>query len=110
MDLDADVVVVGAGVAGLTTAYSLLQKNPSLIVTVLEATGKTPGFLLTPILSVRQNRRSRPLHTPPSAKQDLQVVRLGGSMDKFAADAAFGPSPGAGDSNRAKKRRRKNRR
>ncbi|KAJ3644682.1 hypothetical protein Zmor_022392 [Zophobas morio] len=59
MDLDADVVVVGAGVAGLTTAYSLLQKNPSLIVTVLEATDKIGGRVLsTPLLVQNKTFRS----------------------------------------------------
>ncbi len=36
------VVVVGAGVAGLTTAYRLLRSDPPLEVTVLEA-GERPG-------------------------------------------------------------------
>ena len=34
-----DVVVVGAGISGLTAAYRLLQHNKSLKVLVLEAKG-----------------------------------------------------------------------
>ena len=35
-----DVLVVGAGVSGLVSAYSLLKKDPSLNVIILEAKGK----------------------------------------------------------------------
>ncbi len=37
------VVVVGAGIAGLATAYRLLQAEPSLRVTVLEASDRVGG-------------------------------------------------------------------
>jgi oxygen-dependent protoporphyrinogen oxidase len=40
-------VVVGGGVAGLTTAYRLLREDPSLGVTVLEASGSAGGKLST---------------------------------------------------------------
>lgn len=43
----ARVVVVGGGVAGLTTAYRLLKDDPSLGVTVLEASGSAGGKLAT---------------------------------------------------------------
>lgn len=36
---DVDVVVVGAGIAGLTAAYTLLQRDPGLCVAVIEANG-----------------------------------------------------------------------
>jgi oxygen-dependent protoporphyrinogen oxidase len=39
------VVVVGGGVAGLTTAYRLLESDPALDVIVLEATGSAGGKL-----------------------------------------------------------------
>jgi protoporphyrinogen/coproporphyrinogen III oxidase len=42
----SSVVVIGAGVAGLTTAYRLLQSDPKLAVTVLEAADR-PGGRLT---------------------------------------------------------------
>lgn len=38
--IDADVIIVGAGVAGLTAAYWLHLKEPTLSVIILEATGK----------------------------------------------------------------------
>jgi flavin-dependent dehydrogenase len=37
--LDVDVIVVGAGVAGLTAAFTLLQRDPGLRVVVVEANG-----------------------------------------------------------------------
>jgi protoporphyrinogen/coproporphyrinogen III oxidase len=41
----ASVVVVGGGIAGLTTAYRLLQVDPEVDVTVLEATERPGGRL-----------------------------------------------------------------
>jgi glycine/D-amino acid oxidase-like deaminating enzyme len=41
-DREADVAIVGAGFTGLWTAYSLLRREPSLRVVVLEA--ETAGF------------------------------------------------------------------
>ena len=35
-----DVVVVGAGISGLSTAYDLLKKRPKTKLVVLEAKGK----------------------------------------------------------------------
>jgi len=36
---EADVVIVGAGVSGLSAAYQLMKRDPSLRVIVLEAKG-----------------------------------------------------------------------
>ncbi|VDL72521.1 unnamed protein product [Nippostrongylus brasiliensis] len=44
---DYDVIVVGAGIAGLTAAKELLMAEPSLRVLVLEATGRVGGRMLT---------------------------------------------------------------
>ena len=41
-DRQADIAIVGAGFAGLWTAYYLLQANPSLRIVVIEA--ETAGF------------------------------------------------------------------
>jgi protoporphyrinogen oxidase len=37
--IEADIIVAGAGISGLTAAYKLLKKNPSLRILVLEAKG-----------------------------------------------------------------------
>ena len=44
---DGGVVVVGGGVSGLATAHRLLSDDPSLGVTVLEASGSAGGRLAT---------------------------------------------------------------
>jgi flavin-dependent dehydrogenase len=36
---ETDIIVAGAGISGLTAAYRLIQKDPSLRVLVLEAKG-----------------------------------------------------------------------
>jgi oxygen-dependent protoporphyrinogen oxidase len=41
------VVVVGAGITGLTTAFTLATRDPSLRVTVLEASHRVGGKILT---------------------------------------------------------------
>jgi flavin-dependent dehydrogenase len=37
--IETDIIVVGAGISGVTAAYKLLQKNQSLRILVLEAKG-----------------------------------------------------------------------
>lgn len=37
---DVDVIIVGAGLAGMTAAYTLFEKIPDLSVLVLEANGR----------------------------------------------------------------------
>lgn len=41
-----DVIVVGGGISGLTTAYRLLQYDQSLKILVLEAKGKDQQAIL----------------------------------------------------------------
>lgn len=41
------VVVVGAGITGLTTAFTLVTRNPGIRVTVLEASHRVGGKILT---------------------------------------------------------------
>ena len=41
---DYDVIVIGAGIAGLTAADALLKKKPDLKVLILEAAGKILTF------------------------------------------------------------------
>ena len=41
------VVVVGAGITGLTAAFTLATRHPELSVTVFEASGRVGGKILT---------------------------------------------------------------
>ena len=51
-----DVVVVGAGISGLSAAYEVMKKRPETRLVVLEAKGKphqiTKGSVLNPKYSV----------------------------------------------------------
>ena len=38
-----DVLIIGAGLSGLTAAYEILKIDPKLSVQVLEAKGKSTG-------------------------------------------------------------------
>lgn len=40
---DIDLLIIGAGLSGLTTAYQVLKKEPSLKVLVLDAAKETGG-------------------------------------------------------------------
>lgn len=41
-----DVIVIGAGIAGLTTAYTLKKKADSLKILILEARDRVGGKIL----------------------------------------------------------------
>lgn len=45
--MDFNVIVVGAGVAGLYTAHLLLRAKPGIKIVVLEASSRIGGRILT---------------------------------------------------------------
>ncbi|XP_064608664.1 amine oxidase [flavin-containing] B-like [Liolophura sinensis] len=47
VETEVDVVVVGAGISGLTTAYHILKRCPTMTVVVLEAKDRVGGRTLT---------------------------------------------------------------
>ncbi|XP_038045793.1 probable flavin-containing monoamine oxidase A [Patiria miniata] len=49
-DFDCDVVIVGAGLSGLTAAYTLLKHDSNLDVRILEASDRIGGEILTKTL------------------------------------------------------------
>jgi monoamine oxidase len=69
-----NVVVIGSGVGGLTTAYELLANNSDVKVTVLEARDRTGGRCLTLRTgdTFTEDKDSN-LHSSP---RDTQVVRF----------------------------------
>ncbi|KAL2740245.1 amine oxidase flavin-containing B-like isoform X1 [Vespula squamosa] len=44
---DYDVVIVGAGLTGLSTAYNILRRKPSLNILIIEGTDKAGGRILS---------------------------------------------------------------
>ena len=44
--IDVDVLVVGAGISGLTAAYSIISRDPGIHVVVVEAKGGSFFILL----------------------------------------------------------------
>ncbi|MEM6795193.1 MAG: FAD-dependent oxidoreductase [Acidobacteriota bacterium] len=69
-------LILGSGVAGLTTAYELLAQETGMEVTVLEALGRTGGRCLTLRTgdTLTEDEDSRLFDSKPS--RDTQVVRF----------------------------------
>ncbi|XP_044262400.1 probable flavin-containing monoamine oxidase A isoform X2 [Tribolium madens] len=53
--LDADVIIIGAGISGLVAAYALLQKEPTLSLLILEATDRIGGRAISKPLIVKND-------------------------------------------------------
>nr|CAI5863507.1 unnamed protein product [Callosobruchus analis] len=57
-NIDADVIIIGAGLAGLTAAYKILSREPSLNVLILESTKNVGGRYRTIKMLTKNNRTS----------------------------------------------------
>lgn len=44
-DSDIDVLIIGAGISGLVTAYKILKKDPSIKVLLIEASNRIGGHI-----------------------------------------------------------------
>ncbi|VEN49301.1 unnamed protein product [Callosobruchus maculatus] len=56
--IDADVIIIGAGLAGLTAAYKILSREPSLNVIILESSKDVGGRYRTIQMVTKNKRRS----------------------------------------------------
>nr|CAD7259331.1 unnamed protein product [Timema shepardi] len=74
---EADVVVVGAGISGLTAAYLMTQKDPSLRVIVLEAKERIGGRTLTvPIKTAGDQTDQFDLGGQWVSSSQTQIIKL----------------------------------
>lgn len=55
----ADIVIVGAGISGLYTAWRLIQNDPTLSITIVERLNRTGGRLDTDIVKVKEGEYVR---------------------------------------------------
>lgn len=60
---NADVLIVGAGIAGLYTAYRMLQKDPSQRIVIIERLNRYGGRLQSDLIEVDEDTKElfRPL-------------------------------------------------
>ncbi len=57
--VQSDVIIVGAGPAGMSTAKTLLERDPTTTITILEATDRIGGRVRTTQLGADGNN---PVH------------------------------------------------
>jgi monoamine oxidase len=78
------VVIIGAGVGGLTTAYELLANNSDVKVTVLEARDRTGGRCLTLRTgdTLTEDKNSD-LHSSPGETQVVRFERPVGDSEPY---------------------------
>jgi len=54
---NADVVIVGAGIAGLYTAYRLLKKNPAQKIVLFERLNRFGGRLQSDLINIDEDTK-----------------------------------------------------
>ena len=84
----ADVIVVGAGYAGLTAAYRLAQKGKSVIV--LEARNRVGGPTQDRVLALMKETGVKRFSTYDTGDN---VYHAGGMNERFSDTSPFGSAP-----------------
>ena len=107
-DTSADVAIVGAGIAGVATAYNVSRSGAKVVVlearTVAEAaSGRNAGFLLAGVAenfvaAARRYGEDRALRTWRFTRHNQELVRAIVERERIACDLAWnGSSQIAGD-------------
>jgi len=107
-DTTADVAIVGAGIAGVATAYHLARTGATVVVlearTVAEAaSGRNAGFLLAGVaenfvVAARRYGEDRALRIWRFTRQNQELVRAIVERERLACDLAWnGSAQIAGD-------------
>lgn len=82
---DKDVIIIGSGVAGLTTAYEILDQKSGANVTVLEALNRTGGRCLSLRTgdTLTEDTNSNLFKTEPSETQVVRFKRPVGDAEPY---------------------------
>ncbi len=82
-----DIAIIGAGIAGLYTAYRLIENDPSLKIALFERLNRTGGRLNSDIIKltnkgklVRRNKKGEPVNT---IKEEQGGMRFNDSMTEL---------------------------
>ena len=73
----ADVIIVGAGIAGLYTAWRLLDANPSQRIVIVERLNRFGGRLQSDLIEIDEKTRElfRPLTGERASSEDVFTVK-----------------------------------
>jgi monoamine oxidase len=67
-DNNADVIIIGAGMAGITTSNTILAKNPNVKLVILEARDRSGGRLVSQKTKYGEPRHASATLGPPAAR------------------------------------------
>ncbi|XP_074649312.1 putative flavin-containing monoamine oxidase A [Tubulanus polymorphus] len=73
---ETDVVIVGAGIAGLTAAHNIYKKHPTAQIIVLEANGRVGGRTLTEKLKTAEGKDAFDLGAQWVGSTQTDVMQL----------------------------------
>ena len=76
-DIQWDVIVVGAGIAGLSSAYRIIKRSPKTRVLVLEANDRVGGRTLSKEVNYENlSSGSKDNVQKPPSKNDVREIGL----------------------------------
>lgn len=88
------VVVLGGGITGLSAAFYLARKHPTVHITLVEKNVRFGGWVRSERVVVRDSHGNRarvlleagPRTIRPNAKSILELVRIASTLLRFVTD------------------------